>query len=100
VLVLGVVEVQGAGESVEHGGAGAGLLAAFQADVVVDADAGERGQFLAAQTGGAASARAYGEADLVGARLGAPRVQEPAQLAVAAPVCALLGCHGVSVTPR
>ncbi|MFD9395183.1 hypothetical protein ACFWBB_31960 [Streptomyces sp. NPDC060000] len=31
---------------------------------------------------------------------GAPIYVEPARLAVAAPVRALLGCHAVSVTPR
>ncbi|WP_405532860.1 hypothetical protein [Streptomyces avidinii] len=44
VLVLLVVQVQGSGEGVEDGGAGTGLLAAFQAYVVVDADPGEGGQ--------------------------------------------------------
>lgn len=58
----------------------------------------ERGQFLAAQAGGAAQAWPHGEADLVGAGLGAARAQELTQLRTAA--AALRGCHTVSVTPR
>jgi hypothetical protein len=51
VLVLGVVQAENAGEGVDDGGAGPGFLAAFQAGVVVDADPGEGGEFLAAQPG-------------------------------------------------
>lgn len=43
--------VQGAGEGIEDGGAGAGLLAVFQAHAEVDADAGEGGQLLAGKPG-------------------------------------------------
>jgi hypothetical protein len=49
VLVLVLGQAQGAGESVDDGGAGAGLLAAFQPGVVIDAHPGQGGQFLAAQ---------------------------------------------------
>ncbi len=80
VLVFLVVHVQGAGEGVQDGGAGAGLLAAFQADVVVDADARQGGQFLPAQSGRAAEAGADGEADVFGAGLGAAGAQIAAQL--------------------
>ncbi|MBW8698022.1 hypothetical protein MBT84_00415 [Streptomyces sp. MBT84] len=91
VLVFLVVHAQGAGEGVEDGGAGAGLLAAFQAHVVVDADAGEGGQLLAAQTRGAADAGADGETDMLGAGLGAAGAQKAAQLGALA--VRALGCH-------
>lgn len=96
VLVFLVVHVQGAGERVEDRGAGAGLLAAFQAHVVVDADAGEGGQLLAAQTGSAADAGADGEADAFGAGLGAAGAQVAAQLGALA--VRALGCHASSLT--
>ncbi|GHA28766.1 hypothetical protein GCM10010303_44060 [Streptomyces purpurascens] len=92
--MLGVVESQGAGEGVEHGGAGAGLLAAFQTDVVVDAHPGERRQLLTAQAGGATQTGTDREADLLGEGLGATGAQELPQLPAA-----LLGCHTASVTP-
>lgn len=97
VLVLLVVHAQGAGEGVEHGRAGAGLLAALEADVVVDADAGEGGQLLAAQPWGAAYAGADGEADVIGAGLGAAGAQVAAQLGALA--VRALGCHDPSLTP-
>jgi hypothetical protein len=71
MVVLLVVQVQGAGEGVQDGGAGAGLLAAFHAYVVVDADPGQGGQFLPAQSRGAAQSGADGEAGLLGAGPGA-----------------------------
>jgi hypothetical protein len=97
VLVFGVVQLQGAG--VDDGGTGPGLLAAFQAYVVVDADPGERGQLLAAQAGGAAKAGTDREADLFGCGPGAAGTQEPAQLgaAVAALLCS--DAMPLSVTP-
>ncbi len=48
---FGVVELEGAAERVEDFFRGAREPAAFQADVVVDADTGEQGDFLAAQSG-------------------------------------------------
>lgn len=100
VLVFLVVEVERPGEGVEDGGAGAGLLAALQADVVLDADPGQGGELLAAQSGGAAQAGADGEADLLGPRLRTAGSQEAAQLhASAVTGGALLVSHGPSVTP-
>lgn len=51
MLVFVLLQMQGVGQGVDDGGAGTGFLAAFQAYVVVDADAGEGGQFLTAQSG-------------------------------------------------
>src|SRR5205823_13663019 len=98
VLVLLVVHAQGAGEGIEDGGAGAGLLAALQTYVVVDADAGEGGQLLAAQPGGAADAGADGQADVLGAGLGPAGAQVAAQLGALA--VRALGCHDSSLTRR
>lgn len=60
VRAFGVIELEGAAERVEDFFGGAGELAAFQADVVVDADTGEQGDFLAAQAGDPALAVAEG----------------------------------------
>ena len=49
VRALGVVEQQRVGERAEHAVGDAGGVAAFQALVVLDADAGQRGDLLAAQ---------------------------------------------------
>ena len=49
VRALGVVELERVGERVEHAVGGAGGVAALQALVVLDADAGQRGDLLAAQ---------------------------------------------------
>lgn len=96
MLVLLVVHVQRAGEGVEDGGAGAGLLAALEAYVVVDADAGEGGQLLAAQAGSAAYAGADGEADVFGAGLGAAGAKVATQLGSLA--VRALGWHVSSLT--
>ena len=48
---FGVVELQGAGDGVEHGGGDAGDGAAFQLGVVLDADPGQGGDLAAAQPG-------------------------------------------------
>jgi hypothetical protein len=50
VVVLGLVQLQRTGQSIDDLRAGPGLLAAFQAGVVVDADPGQGGQLLAAQS--------------------------------------------------
>ena len=42
MVAFGVVELERPGDAVEDGVGGAGEVAAFQADVVVDADAGEQ----------------------------------------------------------
>lgn len=62
VLVLVVLQREGAGEGADHGRAGPSLLAVLQADVVVDADPGQGGQFLAPQPGRAPQAGADLEA--------------------------------------
>ncbi|GAA4072884.1 hypothetical protein GCM10022233_57620 [Streptomyces shaanxiensis] len=80
MLAFGLFQTQGAGEGVEHRGTGPGLLAAFQAGVVVDADAGEGGQFLTAQTGCAAQSRADRETGLGGGGPDPADAQEAAQL--------------------
>jgi hypothetical protein len=94
VLVLGFVQAENAGDGVDDGGAGPGLLAAFQAGVVVDADPGEGGEFLTAQARGAAQACAGRQPGLGGGDLGAPGAQEPPQLTAPA---ALLLAHVSSV---
>jgi hypothetical protein len=91
VLVLSFVQAQGTGDGVDDRRAGAGLLAAFQAGVVVDADPGESGEFLPAQPGRAAQPRAGRQPGLGGGALGTARAQEPTQLAAAA----LLTTHGL-----
>ena len=58
VGALGVVELQRPCERLEHGVGDSGGVAAFEAGVVVDADAGEQRHFLPAQTGDAARAAA------------------------------------------
>ena len=87
-----LVEQQRAGEGVEDGGAGVGLAALFQPDVVVDADACQRGQFLAPQARRAAQPGPGGQADIGGPDPGPPGPQELAKAA---------GCrHDASVPPR
>jgi hypothetical protein len=49
VFAFGFVEPQGGRDAVEDGVGGAGEVPAFHPDVVVDADAGEQGDLLAAQ---------------------------------------------------
>ena len=54
---FGVVELQRAGERLEHGVGDAGGVAAFELCVVGDADTGERGDLLAPQAGHATRRR-------------------------------------------
>ena len=54
---FGVVELQGAGEGVEHAGRDAGEGAAFELGVVLDAHPGQRGDLAAAQPRHPAPAR-------------------------------------------
>jgi hypothetical protein len=56
VGALGVVELQGAGDGLEHAGRDAGELAALELGVVLDAHPGQRGDLAAAQAGHAAPA--------------------------------------------
>jgi hypothetical protein len=71
VGALGVVEAQRVGERLEDAVGGAGGVAALQALVVLDADAGQRGDLLAAQPGHPPLAVA-GQAGLLGRDPGAP----------------------------
>ena len=79
VRALGVVELQGAGDGVEHGGGGAGDRAALELGVVLHADAGERGDLAAAQAG-TRRFGAGGDAGGVGGDLRAARHEELAHL--------------------
>ena len=56
VGAFGVVELQRTGERLEHGLGDAASVAALEARVVLDADAGEHRDLLAAQPGHAAVA--------------------------------------------
>jgi hypothetical protein len=51
VRVFGLVQLQRAGERFEHALRYAGQVAALQARVVIDADAGEQGDLFPAQAG-------------------------------------------------
>lgn len=61
-----VVEDQRPGEGVDDGGAGVSFAAAFEANVVVDAHAGECGEFFATQPRGAAESLTALQADHFG----------------------------------
>jgi len=97
VLVLVGVQFQGAVRGVGDGRAGAGLLAALKAGVVLDTDPGERRDFLPAQARGAAHPGSRGEADVGRVDMAAPGAQETSRFRPAAVV--LLRCHATSV-PR
>jgi NADPH:quinone reductase-like Zn-dependent oxidoreductase len=90
VGVLDVGEAQGPGQRVDGGGRRADAAPLLEADVPVDADAGERGDLLAAQAGRAPAARGQAEVDGTWAeqvrvptenaiRLGAADALEPAE---------------------
>ena len=96
MLVLVGVQFQGAVRGVGDGRAGAGLLAALKAGVVLDTDPGERRDFLPAQAGSAAHPGSRGEADVGRADLAAPGAEETPQFRPAA-VAGLLRCHVPSV---
>jgi hypothetical protein len=87
VRVRGVVELQSAGERAKHVLGGVLVAALFQPYVVVDADARQEGQFLAAQAGDAPAAE-VGNADLLGPDLFTPRPQELSEGVVTAGACA------------
>jgi hypothetical protein len=76
---FGVVELQGAGDGVEHGCADPGQGAALELGVVLDADAGQGGDLAAAQSGHASGADVR-EPDVDGCQLGAPGGEELAHL--------------------
>ena len=76
---FGVVELEGAGDRVEHGGGDAGEGAAFELGVVLDADPGQGGDLAAAQPGHPAGAD-VGQPGLLRGDLGASRDEELADL--------------------
>jgi hypothetical protein len=76
---FGVVELEGSGDRVEHGGRDAGEGAAFQFGVVLDAHPGECGDLAAAQAGDATVAD-VGQACLLRGEFGSPRDEEFADL--------------------
>ena len=80
--VFGFIEVQGAGDGVEHAVADPGQVAAFELRVVVGADSGQDGDFFAAQTGDPATTIG-GQSDLLWGDSGAPCGEELPYLALA-----------------
>ena len=101
---LGVIELEGAGEGLEDAVGDAGRVAAFELGVIGDADAGERGDLLAAQPGNATRASAEGaEARLCGRDPAAPGGEELLDLPLCVhqpKVAPLAGLRGVRpVTP-
>ena len=90
MCTLGFVELQGAGERLEDRLRDAGAVAAFEAGVVVDADAGKQRDLLTAQSGDAAVACRTGQARLLGRDPGPARGQELADLAPWCPRAAAL----------
>jgi hypothetical protein len=98
MLELGPVQPEGDPEGVDDGRARIGLLAPLQARVVVDADSGQRGQLLAAQSGRTAQPGALRETHVGGRHPGAAGAQEAPQARTAVATCAapvLLTCHAI-----
>jgi hypothetical protein len=91
VLAFDVAELQGAGDGVEDVVGDAADVALLQADVPVGADAGEHGDFFAAQPGYAPPAGVR-EPDLLGGELGAAGGEEVADLGAV-----VHGLHATSV---
>ena len=88
---FGVVELQRAGERVEHAFGDAAEIAAFEAGVVGNADSGQHRDLFAAQSGNAPRT-VSGQPRLLWRDLGSPGGEELADLAP--------GLHGPSVNPR
>jgi hypothetical protein len=88
VGALGVVELQRAGERLEHALGDSPDVAALEAGVVRDAHAGEDGDLLAAQSGNAARA-VGGQPDLVWGDPGPSGGQELADLGLGVHTCRL-----------
>ena len=78
MCLFGLVELQGAGDGVQHAVGDSGEVAAFQVGVVVVADPGQHGYFFAAQSGNPSPA-VGGQARLLGVIL-ARRVARNAYL--------------------
>ena len=77
---FGFVELKGAGDRFQDAVGDAGEVAAFEAGVVVDAHAGEHGDFLATQPRHTAAAVVDGQADLLWCDPGPPGGQELANV--------------------
>ena len=75
MCLFGLVELQGAGDGVQHAVGDAGEVAALQLGVVVGADPGQHGYFFAAQSGDASPA-VGGQAGLLGGDPGPSGGQE------------------------
>src|SRR5205823_5369791 len=90
VDALGVVELERAGQRLQHAVRDAADVTALEAGVVRDADAGQDGDLLAAQSGNAAAA-VGDQPRLLGGDPGAAGGEEVADL--------LLGLHAPSVDP-
>ena len=78
--MFGVVELQCAADAVQDGVGYPGSVAAFEADVVLNTDAGDEGDFLAAKPVDAAAAPEEGEPGLFGGEPGAASHQKLAEL--------------------
>jgi hypothetical protein len=89
---FGFVELQGADDSFEHVLGDTGGVAAFEAGVVLDADAGEHRDLFASEAFDAAVGPIGGQAGLLGVDLVSPRDQELADV--------VPGVHGVNATSR
>lgn len=76
VSAFGFVELEGYREGVQDFVGGSGEVAAFEAGVVVDADACEQGDLLAAQPGHAPVAAVGGQSGLLRGDLRATRGEE------------------------
>ena len=90
---LGLVELQGPGQGVEHAGGRAGDLAALEPGVVLDAQPGECGDLAAPQSGHPAGAGGR-QADLVRGDAGAAGGEELAHLLDGCPRPSSLGRPG------
>jgi len=92
VRALGVVELEGSADALEHGFGDADGVAAFEADVVLDAHAGEQRDLLAAQAGHASATAEVGQSRLSRGEPGPPSGQELADVA--------LSVHASTIRPR
>ena len=89
---FGVVELQGPGDGVEHGGGDTAEGAALQLGVVLHADAGQGGDLTTTQARDTAGAD-VGHAGLLRGDLGPPRDQELAHLGSVVHLSTVRGNH-------
>lgn len=80
VISLGLVELQRRGQTVQDARGGAGQVASFHPDVVVDGYPGEQRHFLTSQAGHAPISSVCRQSGLVGRDAGALGPQEVADL--------------------